>query len=175
MDNENKSAEHELRESLNHSGWYIFCQFSVENQRTQGNIWTTISTYLSIRRILWNLCGLDDEDDDDDDYCSAIHFEFKDSPECLQCIQTSEHLGHGLARSCMRILRCISTTMVHTSTLHELLDLCSLYPLRYVHTMPCGTQRQSAARLRGKSCAMPQVYVDVASAWLWHTVRCCVA
>ncbi len=30
--------------------------------------------------------------------------------------------------------------------------------------MPCGTQRRSAARPRGKSCAMPQVYVGVASA-----------
>ncbi len=47
--------------------------------------------------------------------------------------------------------------------------------LKYVHTMPRGTQRQSAARLRGKSCAMPQVYVDVASAWLQHAVRCCAA
>ncbi len=47
--------------------------------------------------------------------------------------------------------------------------------LRYVHTMPRGTQRQSATRLRGKSCAMPKVYVDVASAWLRHAVRCCAA
>ncbi len=47
--------------------------------------------------------------------------------------------------------------------------------LRYVHTMPHGTQRQSVARLRGKSCAMPQVYVDVASAWLRHAIRCCAA
>ncbi len=39
--------------------------------------------------------------------------------------------------------------------------------------MPHGTQRQSAARSRGKSCAMPQVYVDVASAELRHAVRCC--
>ncbi len=36
--------------------------------------------------------------------------------------------------------------------------------LRYVHTMPCGTQWPSVARPRDKSCAMPQVYVDVASA-----------
>ncbi len=27
----------------------------------------------------------------------------------------------------------------------------------------------------GKSCTMPQVYVDVASAWLWHAVWCCGA
>ncbi len=47
--------------------------------------------------------------------------------------------------------------------------------LRYVHTMPRGTQRQSVARPRGKSCAVLQVYVDVASAWLRHAVRCCVA
>ncbi len=47
--------------------------------------------------------------------------------------------------------------------------------LRYVHTMPCGTQRQSAARPHGKSCAVPQVYVDVALAWLRHAVRCCAA
>ncbi len=45
--------------------------------------------------------------------------------------------------------------------------------LRNVHTMPRGTQRQSAARLRGKSCAMPLVYVDITSAWLWHAIRCC--
>ncbi len=37
---------------------------------------------------------------------------------------------------------------------------------RYIHTMLRGTQQQSAARLRGKSCVMPQVYVDIASAWL---------
>ncbi len=36
--------------------------------------------------------------------------------------------------------------------------------------MPQGTQRQSAARLRGKSCAMPQVYVDLVLAWLRHAV-----
>ncbi len=47
--------------------------------------------------------------------------------------------------------------------------------LRYVHTMPRSTQWQSAARPHGKSCAMPQVYVDIASAWLWHAVRCCAA
>ncbi len=42
--------------------------------------------------------------------------------------------------------------------------------LRYVHTMPRGTQRQSVARPRNKSRAMPQVYVDTASAWLRHAV-----
>ncbi len=36
-----------------------------------------------------------------------------------------------------------------------------------------GKVRQSAAKPRGKSCAMPQVYVDVVSAWLRHAVRCC--
>ncbi len=47
--------------------------------------------------------------------------------------------------------------------------------LRYVHTMPRSTQWQSAARSRGKSCAMPQVYVNVMSAWLRHAIQCCVA
>ncbi len=46
---------------------------------------------------------------------------------------------------------------------------------RYVHTMPHDTQRQSVARPHGKSCTMPQVYVDVASANLRHAVRCCAA
>ncbi len=44
---------------------------------------------------------------------------------------------------------------------------------RYFHAMPCCTQWQSAARPRGKSCTMPQVYVDGMSAWLRHAVRCC--
>ncbi len=48
-------------------------------------------------------------------------------------------------------------------------------PLRYVHTMPRGTQLQSVARLRGKRCAMSQVYVNGALAWLWHAGRCCAA
>ncbi len=47
--------------------------------------------------------------------------------------------------------------------------------LRYVHSMLRSTQWQSVAKLRGKSCAMPQVYVDVATAWLRHAVRCCTA
>ncbi len=47
--------------------------------------------------------------------------------------------------------------------------------LRYIHTIPRGTQRQSAVRPRGKSCAMPQVCVDIVLAWLRHAVRCCVA
>ncbi len=58
--------------------------------------------------------------------------------------------------------------------LYELQMRYPLLTLRYVHTMPRGTQRQSVARPSGKSCAMPQVYVDVALAWLRHAVRCCV-
>ncbi len=45
--------------------------------------------------------------------------------------------------------------------------------LRYVHTMPHGTQWHSMTRSHSKSRAMPQVYVDIESVRLRHAIRCC--
>ncbi len=49
---------------------------SAKHKGIWGYIWTTISTDLSIRRIGWNLCSLDNH------YCLAKHFKFEDLPEC---------------------------------------------------------------------------------------------
>ncbi len=59
---------------------------------------------------------------------------------------------------------CISLKLAGNRTFNVMaLKVCPHYAAQ--HTMAkCG-----------KSCAMPQVYVDVASAWLWHGVRCCAA
>ncbi len=62
----------------------FFVHFSDKHKRTGSEVWTTVSTNLVIRRTWCNLCNLDN------DYCSVHHFEFKDSPESLQYIQTSE-------------------------------------------------------------------------------------
>ncbi len=47
--------------------------------------------------------------------------------------------------------------------------------LKYIHTMPLGTQRHSVATPHSKSCAMLQVYVDIVSARLRHAVWYCAA
>ncbi len=77
--------------------------FSAEHKWIRGNVWTTIFTDSSIRQIGWNWYILDDH------YCLANQFEFKDSPEYLKHVQTSEHSGHGSvcgsARSFIRTFR----------------------------------------------------------------------
>ncbi len=50
-----------------------------------------------------------------------------------------------------------------------------IYSETILHVHPHYATRHSAARPCSKSCAMPQVYVDVASARLRHAVRCCTA
>ncbi len=78
---------------------------------------------------------------------------------CKASHSVLEHIGYGYIRySGIPVTSCFAGCIVSEPT------------LRYIHTMPCGTQRRSVARLRGKSCAMPQVYVDVASDWLRHAV-----
>ncbi len=39
----------------------FFVSFSAEHKGIWGDIWTSISTYSSIRQIWWNLCCLDDD------------------------------------------------------------------------------------------------------------------
>ncbi len=94
-------------------GWSILYQFSCQHKVIWSDIWTTTSTVSSIRRIWWNLCSFDD------DYCSRNHFEFKDSPECSQFIQTREHSCCASAHSCIRTFICRYHTASHIRTLHS--------------------------------------------------------